>query len=658
MTTDTQRPTMLDDLFKLHFIQSATISFDGQQVAYVVSAYDEVDDADYSHIWLYTEETGTSRQLTFGKHNNSGPIWSPDGKQLSFISTRAGKSQLHRFPLDGGDAQPLTNFTQGVSGKLAWSPDGRQIAFTAGPLPEDVPDLNKPYRVTRHIYRSDGLGYLDSAVQDIYIVDLNSGEPRRLTHSDERNSILGWSPEGDRLLFTTTMLPDKHDPDYMRLRILTIESREITKLLDDWGKFTNAAWHPNNHQIVFSGTPRDKMPGTKVDIYLVDSSGKEPPVNRSTNLLQGVGGELLDEMPTGISEAGQKFFVIENGDAAYVHVQVGGAVQIYHLSLVGDEAYHPVISGDRAVYLLGVNRSEDRLLFSIGDFNQPYELAMADGNGRNEQQITHLNDHTLNNIKKARVKQLSYRSKDNVEVEGWLIMPAIGDGPFPTLLNVHGGPQAAFGHVYYFDTQMLVGAGYAVLMVNHRGSTGYGSAFGTGANGDWGNLDYADLMAGVDYAIDIGIADENRLGIFGSSGGGYLSCWAIGQTNRFKAASPENPVTNWQSFYGVSDIGVRFSVAQLGDHPHKIPEVYIRCSPITYAHNCITPTLMIQGEADWRCPAEQSEQFYTVLKANGCKVEMLRLPGSSHDGSITGTPATRRAQNEALLEWMDRFVKS
>ena len=152
------------------------------------------------------------------------------------------------------------------------------------------------------------------------------------------------------------------------------------------------------------------------------------------------------------------------------------------------------------------------------------------------------------------------------------------------------------------------------------------------------------------------MANPERLGVCGLSGGGNLSCWIVGQTDRFKAAVPENPVTNWVSFYGVSDIGPWFAVRELGGLPHEVPDVYRRCSPITYAHRCTTPTLLVQGEADYRCPAEQSEQFYAVLKASGCPVEMLRLPASSHGGSIRGKPALRRAQNTALLEWMKRYV--
>ena len=234
--------------------------------------------------------------------------------------------------------------------------------------------------------------------------------------------------------------------------------------------------------------------------------------------------------------------------------------------------------------------------------------------------------------------------------------PARGEAPYPTILYIHGGPHAAYGYGFHFDFQMLAGAGYGVLFLNHRASTGYGDSFSTAIKGDWGNLDYQDLMSGIDHAISLGLADADRLGVCGTSGGGNLSCWVIGQTDRFKAAIPQNPVTNWRSFYGTSDIGIFFGVEQMGGHPHEIPEVYDKCSPISYAHNCKTPTLLVQSELDWRCPAEQSEQFYTVLKANGCIVEMLRQPGGSHGASIYGAVNLRRAHNDAMLDWFARFV--
>jgi dipeptidyl aminopeptidase/acylaminoacyl peptidase len=254
------------------------------------------------------------------------------------------------------------------------------------------------------------------------------------------------------------------------------------------------------------------------------------------------------------------------------------------------------------------------------------------------------------------VENMLYASVDGEQVEGWLMKPEIGEAPWPTVVYVHGGPHSAFGHIFSFDFRMLAAAGFAVLFVNQRASTGYGDHFATAIKGDWGNLDFQDIMYGVDEGIARGLIDGDRLGICGLSGGGNLTCWAIGNTDRFKAAVPENPVTNWNSFYGVSDIGPWFATEQLGGHPWEIPDVYTRCSPVTYAHKCKTPTMIIQGEADYRCPAEQAEQFYTILKVVGCPVEMVRIPNSPHGGAIAGGYAQTLAQNKALLGWMQKWV--
>ena len=217
----------------------------------------------------------------------------------------------------------------------------------------------------------------------------------------------------------------------------------------------------------------------------------------------------------------------------------------------------------------------------------------------------------------------------------------------------------AWGNVLSLDFQMLNGAGFAVLLINYRGSLGYGDEFMGAINGRMGELEFADLMAGVDYCIGLGLADPERLGVCGSSYGGFLTCWAVSHSNRFKAAVAENPITNWESWYGVADIAssIALPLEAMGGPPHAAPEVYRRASPIYAAHNCATPTLLIQAERDLRCPAEQSEQFYTVLQANSCVVEMLRLPNVSHGGSSFGPLEARRAQNEALLDWMQRYVQ-
>lgn len=660
-----RRATVLDDLFSLQVIQTATLSSNGEQTVYDLSRYEPEEDRMVSQLWLYAYRSDRTRQLTFGLHSNHSPRWSPDDQQIAFLSDRPNRTgrpdqteatQLYRLDLSGAEAQALTDLPQGVNGPFLWSPDGGQIVFSAGMPVEERPDLSQPYRVTRHVYRSDTIGYLDGAIQNLFVVDIETGVIKQLTGGVCRYRVLDWSPDGAHLLCALTHRPETHRADFMELAVIGTANGAVTPLLEGWGLIKSAIWHPDGDKLLFMGIPAGEKRGTKADLYVVDSAGTTEPVNRTSDLREGVGSDIIDGLPTGMYGAGRNLFCSADGQFGYAHVQIGGTIHLYRFSLSGEQRADPIIAGERVTYLLGIDQTETGFLVAEGGFNRPYDLLLVDIDKREERQITATNEQLLTMLQPAKIEHLKFNGRDGEAVEGWLMRPPQAEGPLPTLIKAHGGPHAAYGHAYCFDAQMLVGAGFAVLMINHRGSSGYGTPFGTAAIGDWGNLDHGDLMAGLDFAIAQGWADPDRLGIFGLSGGGYLSCWAITQTGRFKAAVPENPVTNWRSFYGTSDIGVRFAVSQMGDHPHLVPETYTRCSPITFAHQCTTPTLLIQGEADYRCPAEQSEQFYNVLKANGCIVEMLRLPNSPHAGSIVGAPATRRARHAALLEWMVKYI--
>ena len=348
-------------------------------------------------------------------------------------------------------------------------------------------------------------------------------------------------------------------------------------------------------------------------------------------------------------------WVTRDDSAAYARVQNGGRMQICRIALTGTELVQPVVGGDRCCILLDM--VDERLLFSVDDITHPPELYIATIEGGEERQMTQMNSSLISELELGDCVHLACRGIDGAALEGWYVKPANGRAPpFPTVLWIHGGPFGAQGYSFDFDTALLNSLGIGVMFFNYRGSSGYGDAFSMAPLGDWGNLDYHDLMAGVDAAIAAGIADPERLGVCGNSFGGAMSCFIVGKTQRFQAAVPQNPVTDWQSFYGTSDIGVWFSVEELGGHPHEVPDTYRRCSPITYAHNCRTATLLIQCEEDWRCPPGQSEQFYTVLRANGCDAEMLRLPRCSHLGSILGPLSMRQEYLRSMLEWFTKHL--
>jgi dipeptidyl aminopeptidase/acylaminoacyl peptidase len=654
---DTARVMNKEDLFSLDGLQAAQLSPDGSKAVYVVSHIDtEKEEAkEYTTIYLLDMVSGTSRKMTTGKYSDSGATLSPDGKTIAFASKREEQSQIYLLPVDGGEAQQLTDLKQGASSPV-WSPDSSKIAFTAGIDygKEEKPDRSKqPYRVTRNVWRFDAIGDLDLAVNNVYVIDVESKESKQLTDTHTVNGGLQWSPDGTQILYTAMMHPNRFEAFWPSFYLVNLEGH-VETILDEWGSASAPHWLPDGSGIVFIGRENDGSPiGTHDNLHIL---------NLKTGQIENrnAGMELaLMGLNSGRSTAyGQlRFFmgITKDGKQAYTFVQEAGTTQIYRFALTGDIDYESVINGNRACVLLDM--CGDTLLYGVDDINSTVELYTAKTDGSNERQLTHINDEFLSNIIMPEYENLHFKGSDGADVEGWFIKPTNGaQAPYPTILWIHGGPHAAQGYRFAFDTHMLVGAGYGVLYVNHRASTGYGDAFSTAIKGDWGNLDYKDLMAGVDYAIELGLADADKLGCCGISGGGNLSTWTIGQTQRFKAAVPQNPVTNWQSFYGVSDIGVWFSVEQLGGHPHEIPEIYDRCSPISYAHNCTTPTLMIQCENDWRCPPEQSEQFYTVLRANGCIVEMLRQPGGSHGGSIRGPLPLRKANLESKLAWFNRYI--
>ena len=644
-----------NDLFALRFLNSGALSPDGSQVVYTVNQINADADKEFASLHMLDIASGQSRRLTHGEQSDRGAQFSPDGSHIAFISDRSGKAQLHVLPANGGESRQLTDFKRGIGGSFAFSPDGGRIAFSAK-ADAEAPDLSKePYRVDRTVYRFDAIGYLDDEAQDIYTLDIEGGAIKRLTDDRRNNSNVRWAPDGASILFDANMNQDAARAMTTDLKRVDLEGEEgnMTALLTGWASVSNANFTPDGQRIVFAGRPNDGKPiGTKSDLYTLDlATGAVD--NRTAGLDVGVGGRLSLDMPVAALSA-WNINVTADSDSALMTVQRGGADHIYRIALDGEENWQAVTSGESVNYPLDL--VGDRLLYAQTSMNAPPELHVVNLDGSDPRPLTTLNEAHLAGIEQPDYTRLLWNSVDGVEVEGWYLEPPAGAAPYPTILYIHGGPHAAYGCGFHFDFQMLCGAGYGVLIINHRASTGYGDAFSTAIKGDWGNLDYQDLMSGVDHAIALGLADADRLGVCGTSGGGNLSCWIVGQTNRFKAAIPQNPVTNWRSFYGTSDIGIYFSVEQLGGHPHEIPEVYEKCSPITYAHNCTTPTLLVQSEIDWRCPAEQSEQFYTVLKAVGCEVEMLRQPGGFHGASISGAVNLRRAHNDAMLDWFARYV--
>jgi dipeptidyl aminopeptidase/acylaminoacyl peptidase len=336
-------------------------------------------------------------------------------------------------------------------------------------------------------------------------------------------------------------------------------------------------------------------------------------------------------------------------------VSAGGETRIYRVALVGRENCAVIAGGERICGVFDCRGG--KVLFSSQTCNTPPDLCIVDLDGGNERRLSAHNDAWQREIRWPDVERVRVKSARNVEIEGWVLKPKHVRAPYKTILYIHGGPHAGFGYSFNSDFQELVGAGYAVAFANPRGSTGYGDAFSTSILERWGELEAQDFNAFLDALIERGISHKNRLGVTGVSGGGHLSGWLIGHTHRFKAAVPEQGVYNLISMYGVSDAGSALLTLEMGGEPHELPERYWAASPLAHAHTCRTPTLLIQGENDLRCPMEQAEQMYTVLKRSGCTVELLRLKNCNHGLEIAGPPPLRRYRMNAMIDWFDRYLK-
>jgi dipeptidyl aminopeptidase/acylaminoacyl peptidase len=619
-------------------ILSARLSPDGVKAVYSLRQHDIEKESSSAHLWLIDLESRQTRQLTYSGSLNVSPEWSPDGKTIAFRSDRSGKPQIYLLPVDGGEAVQFTCLEQGVGGGPVWSPDGAFIAFTAGPEGGES-DPSKPFRVTRAVYRFDNIGYLDQAVQNVCIQALHTREAKKLTDHRFMAQELRWSPDGSRILYMAGQDPERFDLFSASIHSVDREKRDTEILGLDWGWISAAEWTKDGQGIIFSGTPQGKAMGSKADLWLLKLAGGEK---------RCLSGSIKNGYVYGFGK-----FLIDDSDSLLGNIPAHGMEEIWRIAING-KAARALATGERSAHLQ--DKRGSRVLFIQDTPFNPAELGVIDLDTGTEQIVTHINTAWLEEINLPRLETLHFPNPDGLEIEGWLLLPNEGQPPYPTVLYNHGGPHGCYGYSFRADFQMLAGAGYAVLFINPHGSVGYGEAFSAGLSGNWGLKDYPDLMAGLDYAIQKGWADANRLGVCGLSYGGYLTTFIVGQTSRFKAAVAENPITDLVSRYGTADMGAWGSLGEIGGKPHEIPEVYRRSSPITYAHQCGTPTLLVQGESDYRCPAGQSEQFYTTLRASGCIAEMLRLPNMPHGGSSSGPVAVQKAQNEALLGWMNRYV--
>ena len=563
--------------------------------------------------------------------------WSPDGKAVAAICDLDGGSAVATV---GGDHPGVVESGVNVVGPAIWSPDGSKLAFPA--RSGRLIDRTRPYRWTRPLLTFDGTAELEDP-PGIAIHDLGLGHTQLVVDDGWRWSSPRWSPDAATLVATASLDPTGATSGQYLWAIDVVDGGRAAVPIPG-GRWATAAWLSDGRLAAVVAEPRDVASGGGGRLYVVDG-------DQVVDLgIEHVPGDVYGDNPAEAAD-NPETVLLATGNDLVVRTGRRGRMGVAVVAADGDSV-REIVTGDRCSSPVAV--SGRTLVMTVQSADHAVELAMVDidGGAGAERRLTRLADEPCVAVTRFEV------DNDSRRIDAWLVRPSTaGPGTMPTVVLVHGGPHFAFGESFSFDVHALCAAGFAVLYPNVRGSTGYGDEFAWAVHGDWSAGPASDLLAVLDSAISEGWVDGDRVGIAGNSYGGYLAAWLVSTTSRFRAAVIENPVTDLIGMYATSDIGMHFFPAQFGGPPWERPEVYVAQSPLHRAHGCRTPTLFVVGELDRRCPSGQALAMHRVLCDVGTPSEVLVLPGASHEGSTYGPPAGRLAHDEALAEWMSRWLE-
>ena len=640
----------VDTIFDWRTATDPRISFDGSQIVYVYGWVDHMNDSYRSNLWMVSADGKDNRPLTQGNHRDYSPRWSPDGTRLAYISTRTGKPQIFVRWMDTGQEAQITNGEESPS-NIAWSPDGTQIAFTKkvpGRLPAGVKMPKKPEGakwakppmvITRLWYRQDRQGYLPHAFTHIFVVPATGGTPRQITSGDYDHSAPEWMPDGKTILTSAIRKPDAEWPPFdPEVYAVNVADGSLRALTDRRGPDANPKVSPDGRYITYTGYDERRYSYNATKLYLMNADGS------GARLLSGDWDRRVLELHWAPDNSGLYFTCEDRGTRNLYFVPVtGGRVQ-------------QVTKGAHWIGNVTI-AANGRMAATLASPQEPGDVVTFTATQPTPQRLTSVNDSLLARFKLGEVEEIWYDSFDGRRIQGWLVKPPDFDPAkkYPLILYIHGGPHAVYGVNFMHEFQIHAANGYVVLYTNPRGSSGYGEKFGNIIQYNYPGDDYKDLMKGVDVMLAKGYIDENKLAVTGGSGGGLLTAWIVGQTDRFAAAASQYPVINWYSFVGTADLGQSMGWRWFRQWPWENPDEYLPRSPITYAGNVKTPTLLITGEVDWRTPISQTEEFFRALRIRKIDSKMVRIPDEPH--GTRRYPSHYIAKILFIMDWFDHYIK-
>ena len=648
-----RQPLGLMDVFELEYASEPQIAPDGETVVYRRNRLDVRTDRVRGDLWRVGTDGSGHRPLVVGV-DAAGARWSPDGTRIAYLAQDAAEGRRHLMVhyVASGVAAPVARLASAPGG-IAWSPDGTTIAFTRfveedeAPLatlpgpPEGATWAEAPVVVERTNWRSDGSGYVRPGARQLFVVSAEGGTPRQLTEG--AHSVDGtpaWTPDGAALVVSSDRREgaelDPGDSELYRVDLATGAMAPLTRRRGpDYAPAVGASG-----AVAYLGTDDRRLGYQVTQLYLREGETARP-------LLPGLDRDV--QSPTWT----------ENGDLVFAYDDAGTT----RLARADARGRTEVLASDLGG--LSIGRPYGGSQFSVGGgtaaytrvgTDHPADVAVVSLDGGESRRLTRLNDDLFSQRALAEVEEFTVPSAaDGLEIEGWIATPPGFDPArrYPMILEIHGGPFANYGPRFSMEVQLMAAAGYVVLYTNPRGSSSYGEAFGNEIHHAYPGTDYDDLMSAVDAVVARGYVDPDRLYVTGGSGGGVLTAWIVGHTDRFAGAVVAKPVINWTSWIGTADsyaFGAKYWFEKL---PWEDPEHYWQRSPLAYVGNVTTPTMVLTGEDDTRTPMSESEQYYQALRLEGVPSALVRVPGASH--GIAARPAGLMRKVGYILAWFERY---
>jgi dipeptidyl aminopeptidase/acylaminoacyl peptidase len=643
------------DLFDLSVATDPQISPDGRSIAYVRQSADIMTDRARSTIWLVDVATGKQQPLVAGTGHHFSPRWSPDGTRLAYFSTAEGSSQLYVRWMASGEAARVTGLPNSPN-SLEWSPDGRSIAYDMI-VPDEAPKLGTapakpegaqwaaPLEIIDKVnYRADGLGYIKPGYSHVFVVNSTGGAPRQLTFGAfNHNGPISFTPDARTLLFSGNRNADwERDALESDIYAVDLAGGAVRALTTRNGPDIAPMVSPDGRRIAYFGFDDNGGAFNNTQLYVMDINGGVP---------RGLTGSLDRSIDSAEWASDSRSLVIKYDSEAkgmLARLSLDGRVQPLTDSLAGAGLDRPYSGGDFSLARNG------NIAFTTGNVHRPAELAVLSGG--KSRTLTDLNAQ-LSSKRLGELRELSVTAPDGLRVQTWLLTPPgyVEGQKVPVILEIHGGPATAYGPYFSTDYQLYAAAGYAVLFANPRGSTSYGQSFTDQIQLAYPGKDHDDLMAAVDAAVASGVADPANLFITGGSGGGVLTAWAIGKTDRFRAAAVQKPVINMVSQALNADGPAYFGPYWFGKMPWEDPQAYWARSPLSLVGNVKTPTLVVVGSDDFRTPPAEAEQYYAALQLRKIPTAYIKVPGVGH--GITARPSQSAAKASAIIAWFDKYRK-